>query len=143
MYHTAFDAISASSIMMDMLLGLLIDDAPNITGWHQIIRVREEPCAYYRTFDLIDGEDLGPSYKQRQFAKGVTMKARVHWEKHHKEIYEIILARTGLHPVQFTHEHDYFYAMARTSGYTLEVLRTLHSYHRGLVRSGHIKERAA
>lgn len=143
MIRTAFEAVAPSSIMMDMLLGLLVDgDAPNITGWHQIVRVREKPCAYYRTFDLIDGEDLGPSYKHRQFAKNVTMKARVHWERSHKEIENIILARTGLHPNQFTHERDYFHAMTKVRGYMLEVLRTMHSSHRGLVLTGKIKEAA-
>lgn len=142
-YATAFEALSPNCIAMDMLLGLLLDgDACMRTGWHQIIKVREPDGSYFRTFDLIDGEDLGRSYTDRQFAKSVTLKARVHWARSHKEIAAVILARTGQHPTGFKHERDYFRAMSRATGYTLEVLRVLHSMHRGLVISHQLKEAA-
>lgn len=146
-YSTAFEAVAPNSIQMDMLLGLLVHDAPNVTGWHQIVQCKEpvagDTVKVVRTFDLVDGEDLGPGYRDRTHAKHVTMKARVHWAEWHKHLFGIIKDQTGFDRQQFTHESVYFTARAqvRESAYMWHVLTAMRSLHVALVRAGKLKEK--
>jgi len=150
-YGTAFEAVRPESIQSDMLLGLLADDAPMLTGWHQIVRVREDMSdgvggdirnVYFRTFDLLDGEDLGRSYKERQFAKHVTMKARVHWAQRQDDVYAHVREVSGFFVHEFTHESVYFTAIARIRNpYVIETLRCMRSLHVSLVRNRQLQEK--
>lgn len=137
-YTTAFEAATATSIQMDMLLGLLVDDAPQLTGWHQIIKCKD--LQDFRTFDLIDGEDLGRSYKDRQFARHVSMKARVHWARHDKWIMARVHAETGMHVSVFRNERLYFSALSKVTGYMRDVLLSMRSLHVALVKMHKLQE---
>lgn len=136
----AIDFVKPDSPVMDALLALLLNESERVGvyGWHQPLKLSRDDAP--TIFDLIDGEELGRTYRERWLAKHVTQKAAVHWLGHHAAIEAQIANVSG--GKLLTHERHYHQALSRLPvGSAMEsALRALLMLHNDLVRFHGLEE---